>query len=264
TTDIRKVPVTVLSRCQRFDLRRVDAEALAGYYAQIAAAEGARVAPGALALIARAADGSVRDGLSLLDRALALGEEGSVAGEIGEDQIRDMMGLADRSRLFDLFDLLMQGQTAGALAILAELYQSGADPALLLQDLLDLTHWLTRIKFLPQAADDPAAAEIERRRGRELAGRLSISVLTRCWQMLLKGLGEVQAAPSPLQAAEMALIRLTHAAEMPPPGELARRLLEAGAAGNAALAAPPPAPASVSGPAPRAPASIQGPTQGPA
>ena len=240
TTDIRKVPVTVLSRCQRFDLRRVDAEVLAAYYAQIAAAEGARVAPDALALIARAADGSVRDGLSLLDRALALGEEGSVAGEIGEDQIRDMMGLADRSRLFDLFDLLMLGQTAGALAILAELYQSGADPALLLQDLLDLTHWLTRIKFLPQAADDPAAAEIERRRGRELAGRLSISVLTRCWQMLLKGLGEVQAAPSPLQAAEMALIRLTHAADMPPPGELARRLLEAGAAGTATPAVPPP------------------------
>jgi DNA polymerase-3 subunit gamma/tau len=249
TTDIRKVPVTVLSRCQRFDLRRVDAEALAAYYAQIAAAEGARVAPGALALIARAADGSVRDGLSLLDRALALGEEGSVAGEIGEGQIRDMMGLADRSRLFDLFDLLMQGQTAGALGILAELYQSGADPALLLQDLLDLTHWLTRIKFLPQAADDPAAAEIERRRGRELAGRLSISVLTRCWQMLLKGLGEVQAAPSPLQAAEMALIRLTHAADMPPPGELARRLLEAGVAGSATSAAPPAAPVSAPAPA---------------
>ena len=264
TTDIRKVPVTVLSRCQRFDLRRVDAEALAGYYAEIAAAEGAKVAPGALALIARAADGSVRDGLSLLDRALALGEEGSVAGEIGEDQIRDMMGLADRSRLFDLFELLMQGQTAGALAILAELYQSGADPALLLQDLLDLTHWLTRIKFLPQAADDPAAAEIERRRGRELAGRLSLSVLTRCWQMLLKGLGEVQAAPSPLQAAEMALIRLTHAADMPPPGELARRLLEAGAAGTAAPAAAPAAPgsspASVSSPAPRAAASSSGAT----
>ena len=175
TTDIRKVPVTVLSRCQRFDLRRVDAEALAGYYARIAAAEGARVAPGALALIARAADGSVRDGLSLLDRALALGEEGSVAGEIGEDQIRDMMGLADRSRLFDLFDLLMQGQTAGALAILAELYQSGADPALLLQDLLDLTHWLTRIKFLPQAADDPAAAEIERQ-ARPRAGRAALDL----------------------------------------------------------------------------------------
>ncbi len=217
----------------------------------------------ALALIARAADGSVRDGLSLLDRALALGEEGSVAGEIGEDQIRDMMGLADRSRLFDLFDLLMLGQTAGALAILAELYQSGADPALLLQDLLDLTHWLTRIKFLPQAADDPAAAEIERRRGRELAGRLSISVLTRCWQMLLKGLGEVQAAPSPLQAAEMALIRLTYAADMPPPGELARRLLEAGAAGSATPAASPTAPAAAPAPmnglAPRASAATQGP-----
>src|SRR5215472_8246740 len=169
TTDIRKVPVTVLSRCQRFDLRRVDSEALAAYYARIAAAEGARVAPGALALIARAADGSVRDGLSLLDRALALGDGGSGTGEVSEDQTREMMGLADRSRLFDLFDLLMQGQTGGALALLAELYQSGADPALLLQDLLDLTHWLTRIKFVPEAADDPAAAEIERRRGCALA-----------------------------------------------------------------------------------------------
>jgi DNA polymerase-3 subunit gamma/tau len=246
TTDIRKVPVTVLSRCQRFDLRRVDAESLAAYYAQIAAAEGARVAPGALALIARAADGSVRDGLSLLDRALALGDGGT--GEIGEDRIRDMMGLADRSRLFDLFDLLMRGETAGALILLGELYQSGADPALLLQDLLDLTHWLTRIKFVPEAAEDPAAAEIERRRGRELAGRLTVPILTRCWQMLLKGLGEVQGAPSPLQAAEMALIRLTHAADMPPPAELARRLMESEPAPRAApnpprSAAPAPAPA---------------------
>ena len=249
TTDIRKVPVTVLSRCQRFDLRRVDSEALAAYYARIAAAEGARVAPGALALIARAADGSVRDGLSLLDRALALGDGGSGTGEVSEDQTREMMGLADRSRLFDLFDLLMQGQTAGALVLLAELYQSGADPALLLQDLLDLTHWLTRIKFVPEAADDPAAAEIERRRGCELAGRLSIPVLTRCWQMLLKGLGEVQAAPSPLQAAEMALIRLTHAADMPPPAELARGLLEGA---SAAPAVPAPAGQPKGGPAPRA------------
>jgi DNA polymerase III subunit gamma/tau len=260
TTDIRKVPVTVLSRCQRFDLRRVDAEALAAYYGRIAEAEGARVAPGALALIARAADGSVRDGLSLLDRALALGEGAS--GEISEDRIRDMMGLADRSRLFDLFDLLMQGQTAGALALLAELYQSGADPALLLQDLLDLTHWLTRIKFVPQAADDPAVAEIERRRGRALADRLSVPVLTRCWQMLLKGLGEVQAAPSPLQAAEMALIRLTHAADMPPPAELARRLLEGAPAvpGAPTSSAPPKA---APQPAPRAAAHGTA-SQGPA
>ncbi len=258
TTDIRKVPVTVLSRCQRFDLRRVDASTLAAYFAKVAEAEGARVAPGALALIARAAEGSVRDGLSLLDRALALG-----AAEIGEDQVRDMMGLADRGRLFDLFDLLMKGDAAGALALFGELYQSGADPALLLQDLLELTHWLTRIKLVPETVEDPAAAEVERRRGRDLAGRLSVPVLTRAWQMLLKGLGEVQAAPSPLQAAEMALIRLTHAADMPPPGELARRLLDSeaapplpapvaplpvldsprAAAPAAPLPAPPPAPA---------------------
>jgi len=236
TTDIRKVPVTVLSRCQRFDLRRVDASLLAGYYARIAAAEGVRLAPGALALIARAADGSVRDGLSLLDRALALAE-----GEIGEQQVRDMMGLADRSRIFDLFDLLMRGEAQPALALLAELYQSGADPALLLQDLLDLTHWLTRIKLVPETADDPAASEIERRRGREMAGRLSLPVLARCWQMLLKGLGETQNAPASLQAAEMALIRLMHASEMPPPAELARRLLENGQAGPGAGKAPQPA-----------------------
>jgi DNA polymerase-3 subunit gamma/tau len=249
TTDIRKVPVTVLSRCQRFDLRRIDAETLARYYAKIAAAEGATVAPGALALIARAADGSARDGLSLLDRALALAE-----GEIGEQQVRDMLGLADRSRIFDLFDLLMKGEGASALGLVAELYQSGADPALLLQDLLDLTHWLTRIKLVPETADDPAAAEIERRRGREMAGRLSLAVLTRCWQMLLKGLGETQAAPAPLQAAEMALIRLIYTADLPTPGELVRRLQEAPAgstpapgasAGNgpAADAAAPMAPA---------------------
>jgi DNA polymerase III subunit gamma/tau len=227
TTDIRKVPVTVLSRCQRFDLRRVDATKLADFYAKIAASEGVKLAPGALALIARAADGSVRDGLSLLDRALALAE-----GEIGEQQVRDMMGLADRGQIFDLFDLLMKGEAAPALALLADLYQSGADPALLLQDLLDLTHWLTRIKLVPETADDPTAAEIERRRGREMAGKLSLPVLARCWQMLLKGLGETQNAPAPLQAAEMALIRLMHAGEMPPPGELVRRLLEAAPTGG--------------------------------
>jgi DNA polymerase-3 subunit gamma/tau len=227
TTDIRKVPVTVLSRCQRFDLRRVEATRLAGFYAKIAAAEGATLAPGALALIARAADGSVRDGLSLLDRALALAQ-----GEIGEQQVRDMLGLADRGQIFDLFDLLMKGDAAPALALLADLYQSGADPALLLQDMLDLTHWLTRIKLVPETADDPAASEIERRRGREMAGKLSLPVLARCWQMLLKGLGETQNAPAPLQAAEMALIRLMHAAEMPPPGELVRRLLETAPAGG--------------------------------
>jgi DNA polymerase III subunit gamma/tau len=246
TTDIRKVPVTVLSRCQRFDLRRVEAGKLAEFYAKIAAAEGAKLAPGALALIARAADGSVRDGLSLLDRALALAE-----GEIGEQQVRDMMGLADRSQIFDLFDLLMKGEAAPALALLADLYQSGADPALLLQDLLDLTHWLTRIKLVPETAEDPAASEIERRRGREMAGKLSLPILARCWQMLLKGLGETQNAPAPLQAAEMALIRLMHAAEMPPPGELALRLLEA-----APASAPGAAPVSSPSPSPSRPSAM--------
>src|SRR5689334_7535631 len=200
TTDIRTVPVTLLSRCQRFDLRRVQATKLAGYYGKIAVAEGVKIAPAALALIARAADGSVRDGLSLLDRALALAE-----GEIGEQAVRDMLGLADRAQLFDLFDLLMKGEAAPALGLLGELYRSGADPALLLQDLLDLTHWLTRIKLVPDTADDPAASEIERKRGREFAGKLSLPVLARCWQMLLKGLSETQNAPAPLQAAEMAL-----------------------------------------------------------
>ena len=169
TTDIRKVPVTVLSRCQRFDLRRVEASVLAAYYGKIAGAEGVKVAPAALALIARAADGSVRDGLSLLDRALTLAE-----GEIGEQAVRDMLGLADRAQLFDLFDLLMKGEAAAALGLLGELYRSGADPALLLQDLLDLTHWLTRIKLVPETADDPAASEIERKRGRDL-GRQALS-----------------------------------------------------------------------------------------
>jgi len=249
TTDIRKVPVTVLSRCQRFDLRRVDAQTLRAYYARVAAAEGAQIAPGALALIARAADGSVRDGLSLLDRALALS-----GSEISEDQVREMMGLADRGQIFDLFDSLMRGDAPSGLGLLGELYQNGADPALVLQDLLDLTHWLTRIKLVAEAAEDPAAPEIERRRGREIAARLSIPVLTRCWQMLLKGLGEVQSAASPLQAAEMALIRLTHAADLPPPGELARRLLEPdhrSQTGAASTSIAPASPVRASGPSDR-------------
>jgi DNA polymerase-3 subunit gamma/tau len=256
TTDIRKVPVTVLSRCQRFDLRRVEAAELAAYYGKIAAAEGVKVAPGALALIARAADGSVRDGLSLLDRALALAE-----GEVGEQQVRDMLGLADRAQLFDLFDLLMKGEAAPALKLLGELYRSGADPALLLQDLLDLTHWLTRIKLVPETADDPAASETERKRGREFAGRLSLPVLARCWQMLLKGLGETQNAPAPLQAAEMALIRLMHASDMPPPGELAKKLAEGGAGAPARGTAPP---APTNGGAPSRPTAVAAGTNGPA
>jgi DNA polymerase III subunit gamma/tau len=219
TTEIRKVPVTVLSRCQRFDLRRVDAETLTRYFASIAEDERAVIAPAALALIARAADGSVRDGLSLLDQAFALAE-----GEVTEAQIREMLGLADRTQLFELFDRAMRGDAAGALALVADMYHAGADPVVLLQDLLELTHWLTRIKIVPQTADGPAVPEAERVRGRAMAQALPMGALARTWQMLLKGLGEAQAAPAPLQAVEMVLIRLTHAAEMPTPAELVQQL----------------------------------------
>ncbi|MFZ5791554.1 MAG: DNA polymerase III subunit gamma/tau [Pseudomonadota bacterium] len=225
TTEIRKVPVTVLSRCQRFDLRRVDAETLAAHFGRVAEAEGAKIAPAALALIARAADGSVRDGLSLLDQAIAR-REGE--GEIGEAEVRDMLGLADRTQLFDLFERAMKGEGAGTLALLAEMYRAGADPVVTLQDLLGLVHWLTRVKLVPETADDPALPEAERTRGKAMAEALAIPVLARAWQMLLKGLSETQAAPSPLQAAEMALIRLMHAASLPTPGELVRRIEEQG------------------------------------
>ncbi|MGH6932397.1 MAG: DNA polymerase III subunit gamma/tau, partial [Dongiaceae bacterium] len=219
TTEIRKVPVTVLSRCQRFDLRRIDVDTLIQLLSKVAAAEGARIAPAAIALIARAADGSARDGLSLLDQAIARAE-----GEIGEVEVRDMLGLADRTRLFDLYDQLMRGDAKAALETLADMYAAGADPAVLLQDLLELTHWLTRLRIVPALADQPGVPEVERTRGRDMAGKLSTAHLARAWQMLLKGLGEVLNAPSPLPAAEMVLIRLTHAAELPPPADLVRQI----------------------------------------
>jgi len=239
TTEIRKVPVTVLSRCQRFDLRRVEAETLAAHFGRITQAEGAKLSGAALALIARAADGSVRDGLSLLDQAIARGEG---KAEIGEATVREMLGLADRSQLFDLFERAMKGDAQGTLSLLAELYKAGADPVVVLQDLLGLTHWLTRVKLVPETANDPALPETERTRGKALAEALAIPVLARAWQMLLKGLGETQMAPSPLQAAEMALIRLIHASSLPTPGDLVKRIEEQG--GPAAMA---PAPRTASG-----------------
>ncbi len=214
TTEIRKIPVTVLSRCQRFDLRRVDMEVLEKHFSTIAEKEGAEIEPGALALICRAADGSVRDGLSLLDQAIAHG-----AGRVGEDQVRDMLGLADRARVFDLFDAVMMGDIVAALDQMADQYAQGADPVVVLQDMLDLTHWLTRLKLAPESAAGPGASETERVRGGEMAKGLSMAALTRTWQMLLKGLGETRSAPSPLQAAEMVLVRLAYAAELPTPAE---------------------------------------------
>ncbi|MDH3476442.1 MAG: DNA polymerase III subunit gamma/tau, partial [Rhodospirillales bacterium] len=222
TTEIRKVPVTVLSRCQRFDLRRVPQAELLRHFAGIAEKEGVAASEAALALIARAADGSVRDGLSLLDQAMALSASGA-AGEavrIEEDAVKEMLGLADRARVFDLFEAIAGGRAPEALGILDEMYRAGADPAVVLQDLLELTHFLTRSKLVPEEADAQGLPETERVRGRTLASQLSLPVLARFWQMLLKGLGETRGAPAPLQAAEMVLIRLTYASELPTPGDL--------------------------------------------
>ncbi|MBB4264481.1 DNA polymerase III subunit gamma/tau [Roseospira visakhapatnamensis] len=223
TTEIRKVPVTVLSRCQRFDLRRVEQAVLAEHFAGIAAREGATVAPAALALIARAADGSVRDGLSLLDQAIAHGD-----GAVDEGQVRHMLGLADRAQVFDLFESLMKGDVAAALEVLAGQYALGADPLVVLQDLLGLAHWLTRGKVVRGQDDDPILPEAERTRGRAMAEGLSMATLTRAWQMLLKGLGEARVAPDPLQAVEMALIRLAYASDLPSPAEAVARLTGGG------------------------------------
>ncbi|MDT8345675.1 MAG: DNA polymerase III subunit gamma/tau, partial [Thermohalobaculum sp.] len=226
TTEIRKVPVTVLSRCQRFDLRRIEPEVMMAHLAGIAAKEGARVAADALALITRAAEGSVRDALSLLDQAVAHGRE----AETGAADVRRMLGLADRGRVFDLFEAIMRGDAGAALAELGAQYAEGADPGVVLRDLAELTHWISVVKIAEAAAEDPTVSPDERRRGRDLAGRLSMRVLTRAWQMLLKALEELAVAPSAMMAAEMAVIRLTHVADLPTPGDLVRRLTEAGGA----------------------------------
>jgi DNA polymerase III subunit gamma/tau len=220
TTEIRKVPVTVLSRCQRFDLRRVDADTLVAHFARIAGLENAQITQEALMLIARAADGSVRDGLSLLDQAIAH----SGAGGVDEDQLRAMLGLVDRVQVFDLFDVLMKGDIGAALDIADTMYDAGADPVVMLQDLLELSHWLTRLKIVPESGDSAAVSDVERRRGRDMAERLAMPALTRAWQMLLKGLGEARVAPSAQQAAEMVLVRLAYAAELPTPAEMVKKL----------------------------------------
>ncbi|WP_431857046.1 DNA polymerase III subunit gamma/tau [Azospirillum sp.] len=227
TTEIRKVPVTVLSRCQRFDLRRVDGAVLKEHFTRIAGLEGASIEPDAASLVARAADGSVRDGLSLLDQAIALG-----GGSVTAVQVRDMLGLADRARILDLFEAAVSARPAEALDILSDLHRVGADPLVILQDLLDLVHSLTRLKVIPDTANDPSMPEAERTRGRDLSAKLSMPALTRAWQLLLKGLGEVQAAPIPQQALEMVIVRLSYAADLPTPGELIRQLQNAGSTGG--------------------------------
>ena len=247
TTEIRKVPVTVLSRCQRFDLHRINADDLIAYFSMIADAEDAKLEDGALRLIARAADGSVRDGLSLLDQTISAHcSNGAVATE---EDVRKMLGTADSAAVFDIFEALMSGRTADALDGLGTLYDSGADPLSILQDLLELSHWITRVKLVPKAADDPSVSEIERVHGREMADKLGIAILSRAWQMLLKGVGEVQRAPSIMPAAEMVLIRLAHVADMPPPGDIVKKL--EGERASAPAAPVPTAPSGDSGPPPQ-------------
>ncbi len=231
TTEIRKVPITVLSRCQRFDLRRVDHATLVGHFTRVAGKEGVEVDPEAIALIARAADGSVRDGLSLLDQAIALG-----GGKVTALQVRDMLGLADRTRVIDLFQAALSGNPAAALEVLDDMHKRGADPIVIVQDLLDFTHFLTRTKVVPGTAEDPGIPEEERTRGVELSGKLGMPALTRAWQVLLKGLGEVQHAPVPIQALEMVVIRLAYASDLPTPGDLLKRIQDAGGVEAAARA----------------------------
>jgi DNA polymerase-3 subunit gamma/tau len=250
TTEIRKVPVTVLSRCQRFDLRRIEPEVMLALLRKIAAAEQGRISDAALALIVRAAEGSARDATSLLDQALSHG-----AGEVSADQVRAMLGLADRGRGMDLFDLIMRGDAAGALAELSSQYADGADPIAVLRDLAELTHWVSVVKITPEAADDPTVAPDERARGQQMAAALPMRVLSRAWQMLLKALEEVAAAPNAMMAAEMAVIRLTHVADLPAPEDLLRRLQDAP---PSAAAGPAPVPS----PAPRAPRAMAAPSGG--
>jgi DNA polymerase-3 subunit gamma/tau len=220
TTEIRKVPITVLSRCQRFDLKRIDGETLVTYLRKICKLENAEVDDAGLGLIARAAEGSVRDGMSLLDQAIAMGS----GTKVSESQIRDMLGLADRARVIDLFDMIMRGDVAAALGELREQYDAGADPAVILGDLLEFTHWLTRLKVAASAAKDTSVSESDVKRGEEMAGQLPLSTLTRTWQMLLKGLEEVRRAPQPISAAEMVLIRMGYAANLPAPADLIKKL----------------------------------------
>jgi DNA polymerase III subunit gamma/tau len=243
TTEIRKVPVTVLSRCQRFDLRRVEADVLMTHLSGIAAKEGVEAELEALGIIARAAEGSVRDSLSLFDQAIA-----HAAGPVRADAVRQMLGLADRTRVIDLFESLVRGDIASAFKEFREQYDTGAEPVVVLSDLAEFVNFVTRVKIVPATADNVAFGETERRRARDFAAKISMRVLSRMWQMLLKGTAEVQGATRPAAAAEMVLVRIAYVADMPTPDEAIRMIEQAGGAspvvtGNATPRPVPAAPA---------------------
>ncbi|MGJ0506458.1 MAG: DNA polymerase III subunit gamma/tau [Methylocystis sp.] len=257
TTEIDKVPVTVRSRCQRFDLRRIDAGLLAEHLRGICAKEKVEIEPDALAMIARAAEGSVRDSLSLLDQAIAYGSAHGASGAIAADDLRLMLGVADKSRVIDLFEAVMAGDVASAIAQLEDQYNGGADPAQVLLEMAEFTHLATRLKLAPDTAHSAALTPEEQRRGQDAAGRLSVPALTRAWQILMKGVDELRGSQRPLQAADMVLVRLAYVADMPTPGDVLKQLGH-GAPGGAPAAAPAASPprgaplASVAAPAPRA------------
>jgi DNA polymerase-3 subunit gamma/tau len=247
TTEVNKVPVTVLSRCQRFDLRRIPAEKLAAHFAEVSKTEGVEVEPEALAMIARAAEGSARDGLSILDQAIAHG-----AGSVSAEQVRDMLGLADRGRIRRLLQLVLSGEANAALAELDEAHELGIDPTQLLRGLMESLHCATRAKAGANA--DVLQSAEERESAAEMAQQLSWGTIHRLWQMLLKGLQDVAIAPDPREAAEMALLRLIHAADMPDPASLMAKL-----SGERAVAVAAQAPAGKSsGTAARLPTDFQG------
>jgi len=235
TTEIRKVPVTVLSRCQRFDLRRIEADRLVGLMKGIAAKEAIEAEDAALAMIARAAEGSARDALSLMDQAIA-----HTSGAIAAAAVVQMLGLADRALIIDLFEEVMRGDVAAALARLKQLYDVGADPAVVLEELAAFTHLVTRLKLAASAGEDDAAlTEEEKARGKVFAEKLSVRVLARAWQMLLKGIAETREAPRPLAAADMVIVRLAYAADLPTVDEAIRSLGDGGAGSRPREASPP-------------------------
>jgi DNA polymerase-3 subunit gamma/tau len=240
TTEIDKVPVTVRSRCQRFDLRRIDAGLLADHLRNVCKAEGVAIEPDALAMIARAAEGSARDALSLLDQAIAYGAAHSAGGAIAAEDLRLMLGVADKARVIDLFEAAMSGDVAAAIGILEDQYNGGADPAQVLLELAEFTHLATRLKLAPEAAHSAALTPEEKRRGEDAAARLSVPALTRAWQILMKGVEELRGSQRPLAAADMVLVRLAYAADMPTPAEALRRLgFGEGAAGADSQSSPP-------------------------
>ncbi|MGH1378446.1 MAG: DNA polymerase III subunit gamma/tau [Alphaproteobacteria bacterium] len=220
TTEIRKVPITVLSRCQRFDLQRIDVDVLSQHFTNICDLEKFKAEEDAISMIARAADGSVRDGLSLLDQAMALSDD-----KITAQQIQDMLGLADRAQNLDLLENALGGNMKGALDIMDHIHKNGGAPSVIIQDLLDLTHLLTKFRAVPDLDDVNKSLSADQLvRAKELSQKISMPSLSKTWQILLKGLNEINTAPNPQNAAEMVIIRLAYAADLPDPGDLVKRL----------------------------------------